>query len=278
MTHNKTIIVIINTIIVIAISYFLVQLLWLYLGKNISNDNLSNIYNFNKQINKQTIKIKPIFGEIITQSINPLQKVKKVVPQKTKLNLKLKGIWLDDNNYQKSYVLINVSGKDKVYKLNDSISSLAIIKDIYKNYITINRSGTIESLYLRANNNKLLAIVSNTNTNNRSLKTNLSKNDMIELRKIHSQLKKNPWKLSQIMRINPYYKNGILQGFKIRPGREAVLFKKLGLQSGDVAYKINAKKLSFKNLTKVLSSVLNNNTIIIDIYRKQTPLSLTLKL
>ncbi len=277
MTYNKIIITIVNTIIIIFISYFLVQLLWLYLGKNISNDNLSSTANFNKKTHKKIIQIKPIFGEIITKSIKTVQRSKQVVPQKTKLNLKLKGIWLDDNNYKNSYVLINVSGKDKVYKLNDSISSLAIIKDIYKNYITIDRSGTLESLYLRANNSKLTTIVSD-NISSNILNPKLSSRDVGQLKNIRNQLKKNPRALSQIMRINPYYKNNILQGFKIRPGREAILFKKLGLQSGDVAYKVNAKKLSFRNLAKVLGSVLNNNTIIIDIYRGEVPLSLTLKL
>lgn len=273
---NK-IINLINIILVIFIAYFSVQLSWLFL---LDEDNIvikNTDTNSNKNKIKKTVILKPIFGKAKKAKITT-NKIANTNLATTKLNIKLKGIWLESADDSNKYALITINNKDKVYVIGDKISSLATIVNINIDHIIINRSGNLESLYLREKSENKASVRTNNKSTVKAIDPELSSNDITELQDIRKQLKTNPWRLSQIMKIHPYYKNNKLQGFKIRPGKKVRLFNRLKLRSGDIVYKINGDSLQFKNLNKVLNAVLTNNTIVIDIYRDKKALSLTLKL
>lgn len=263
-----------NYLLLIVLAYFIVQFFWLLLPKQ---DNASlGLSPIKSQVKTKMPKALALFGELAKKEAPT---PKKSTLTKTKLNLVLHGIWLNSKDPKKSYVIVELSGQDKIYHLNDSISSLATIEDIQENFITLNRSGTMEALYLRKNNNNVrFDEAPATTKETRTFKPRLNSIEKRKLNKIRRELKTNPWKLAQIMNIAPHYRSGKLIGFKVQPGRERHLFYQLGLESGDVVYQVNGSALSFSQLNTVLNTVVSNGNISIDFYRNGTEHSLTLNL
>ena len=275
----QKIVPIINHWLLILLAYVLVQLTWAWLTYKVNYINDSIESKQNKQIGLEikTPKTLPIFGQIKLE--NPI--IAKAVQQtrrvKTKLNLVLKGVWFNKNDNLKSYVIIQLSSRDKIYHINDKISSLATLVEIKTDYVTLNRSGQLEVLYLRKNSHQEYNKKQVSKTTS-ILKPNLNNTDKRQLNHIRKELKNNPWKLSQIMSIKPYYQRGKLKGFKIRPGKERHLFYNLGLKVDDIVYAVNGETLTFSKLNAVLNAVINNGNINIGFYRNNITYSLILNL
>lgn len=272
MFIHKGIITFINYLLFIILAYALVELAWLLLLPAYQGVNTNGLVQVKQKQYNQPIA-KALFGEIAKKAI--IKKKAKVV--KTRLNLILKGVWLNQEVVEKSYVIIEISGKDKIYYLDDKISSLAIIVEIHQRYIILNRSGIRESLYLRKNESTLTT-KETTIEEKTKLKPTLNNRERKQLNKIRDSLKTNPWSLSKIMKLKPFYKSGQLVGFKIRPGKERRLFYKLGLEPGDIVYKINGSQLVFSELNDVLNGVIRGGSVSIDLYRNDRQYFLVLNL
>ncbi len=266
----------VNHILLVVLAGFLVQTTWLLLAPTTDDEKIYSSKAFSNKKPQKTLTFKPIFGEVIVQKT--VVKKAPVRHIQTKLNLKLKGVWLNHKYPKKSYAIIELSGQDKIYYPQDKISSLATLTEVAADYITLNRSGQIEVLYLRTPSKKLAVEQAQPVAQSTKLQPTLSNIDKTQLNNIRKTLKTNPWKLAQIMSINPSYKNGKLQGFKIRPGSQRTLFYKLGLAVNDVVYEINGKSLEISQLNAVLNTVVNNGNITIGFYRNNISHSLILNL
>ncbi len=270
---NTKLVTSLNLGLLVLLAYILVDFFWLIMLPQLDNNQVDQIITAKPITQDKMPEAKALFGKKQLRQKAVVEK--KIV--KSKLNLELKGVWLNNQQLQKSYAIIKISGVDKIFYLNDRISSLAKLVEININFVVLDRSGQLEALYLRKNN-KDLVIDEKASASANDIVPNLNSREKSRLNKIRKDLKNNPWKLSQILNVKPSYKSGELIGFEIRPGRERNLFYKLKLEPGDVVHSINGQRLSLSTMQAALNTVVDNSDISIGFYRKKNDKTLVLNL
>lgn len=198
----------------------------------------------NPPTNSQILKLPThLFGKLNS----PTKAYKHV--KKTRLNLVLIGI-LKQENY--ALAIIKHNSKEKIYKINDAINATASVKAIYSKYIIINHNGNDEKLSIKYKTgfkkqaNKQAKAVEQVKTKVVGVKETTKEPSLGKILAIKprdkSKLKKilsSPKSMLSAVEIQPNYKNDDLHGFVVYPGKEKALFKKIGLESGDVVLTIN---------------------------------------
>ena len=89
----------------------------------------------------------------------------------------------------------------------------------------------------------------------------------------------DPQSLMSLIRAEPFRKNGKLQGYRIRPGKDRQLLRKFGLRSGDVVTAVNGvpmdNPLKALELMRDLGSA---TSLTVDIERRGVPQSFTFQI
>jgi len=171
--------------------------------------------------------------------------------KKTRLNLVLVGIL---NQKNQALAIIKQNNKEKIYKINDAINASASVKAIYSSYIIINHDGNDEKLSIKYRT----AFKKTIKTKDREIKAVepkveqkkpakqqsssealIDSTDKIKLEEMLS----SPTKMLSAITVQPNYKGDDLHGFIVYPGKERILFKKIGLKSGDIILTINGIEL-----------------------------------
>ena len=65
----------------------------------------------------------------------------------TKMNLLLRGVIANEEDAQFNSAIIQVSNKDKVYFIGDTITGSASLSQVHKDYVVINLAGKLEKLF-----------------------------------------------------------------------------------------------------------------------------------
>ena len=190
--------------------------------------------------------------------------------ENTPLNLILVGILSKQDS--PSVIIIKEGGKEKIYQINDFITPNTILKEVFSQYIIIERNGALEKLEIKRNKMS-------------TEKTLFSSNSKLEapkkliLRGYLQDLKTNPEKLLDVLSVQPNMRNGQLRGFIIAPGSEKALFEELGFQINDIILNINNRELNNLSQAIKLREVLAEKTIFdIIIERKGQIKSLSINL
>ncbi len=178
------------------------------------------------------------------------QKVKK-----TNLDVTLIGI------IKKSTPLAIIKFANKqveIYGINDSIRGIAVVKAIENDFVIINYNGKDEKLVIErpidpailgklvdASNKKIQVSPKSKPTPEPSAPkpVAISNSEKQTLKRYLQRARINPMSLLGVIRVEPFFSNGALIGFKVFPGREVALFNTIGLKSGDIVTEINGVKL-----------------------------------
>jgi general secretion pathway protein C len=165
-------------------------------------------------------------------------KAKPISAPETHLDLTLDGI-LAWNVPDRSRALIRGSdNKEKLYAVGDKVPGGAKISDIYSNRVILRRGGGYETLRLKRKGIKLAQTQNSTPGN---MSAAIRQHDYGAIR---NQIMQNPDKITQIMRLQPVYNNGDLQGYRVYPGSKRKLFQSLGLKPGDIVTSVNGINLN----------------------------------
>jgi len=159
----------------------------------------------------------------------------------TRLNLVLVGILSGQKN---SSVIISKEGdKEKIYQINDFITPNTILKEIFSQYVILDRNGGMEKLEIKREN---MDISYTANTSD----FKITQPNKLKLKNYLKDLKTNPEDLFDVLSVQPNFINGKLRGFIIAPGIENELFKDLGFEKNDIIININNSDLN--NLTEAI--------------------------
>lgn len=166
--------------------------------------------------------------------------------ENTRLNLILVGILSKQEN--PSVIISKEGGKEKIYKINDLITPNTTLKEIFSQYVILDRNGSIEKLEIkRMKVNSTKMTTSNVDNTSSFQMTESNKSKLKSYLKV---LKTQPENLFDILSVQPNFKNGKLRGFIIAPGSEKELFKDLGFQKNDIILNINNSELN--NLSQAI--------------------------
>ncbi len=157
-------------------------------------------------------------------------------PQST-ANLLLAGT-IATQDPKRGVAIISAGGPSKVYSVGDNIGG-ATLHSVYLDHVILDRSGALETLLLP----RLLgpgmrgpAVTRRTGADPRTAAA---------VNNIRRMVQQDPGLLDQVMRTVPSYDSaaGKLRGFRAYPGRNRMIFSKLGLKTGDLVTAINGTAL-----------------------------------
>ncbi|CAC9979743.1 hypothetical protein [uncultured Gammaproteobacteria bacterium] len=148
-------------------------------------------------------------------------------------------------------IIKNGSDKAKIYQQGDQVTSSALLKDVAKDYVVIERDGKLEKILIKFNyvnpnnhpNGKIVDLDEFKPKASSSSSDGLSKAQKHKLGDYLKEISSNPKGLLSLISIAPNFSDGKLTGFKLNSGKEKRLFKELGFREHDIVTRINDKIL-----------------------------------
>ena len=169
------------------------------------------------------------------------------------LKLRLKGTIVDKNGKYSTAIIEDLAKKSQaLYHVGDKVKN-ALIKKIARTYVIINTGSRDEILAMNPDEIGKKSTPQIQRTGSGKIKV---------ARKLIEHSMSNLASIMQDALIKPYFRRGMVEGFKITRIRNGSLYSQLGLKNGDVLVAINNEKLDdprklltlydrFKNLNEI---------------------------
>ncbi|WED21924.1 type II secretion system protein GspC [Vibrio sp. JC009] len=173
---------------------------------------------------------------------------------KTRLNLVLVGA-VASSQPENSLAVISNKGNQSTYGVGEVIEGTrAKLKAVLIDRVIIDNSGRDETLMLEGIEYKKLTDNGRTSVRNSSDSGN---SPVSKLEAIRAEITQNPQVLLQYIRLSQVRnKEGKISGYRVRPGKDRVLFESVGLKNGDIATHLNGEELTDpKTMSKVWQSL-----------------------
>jgi general secretion pathway protein C len=223
-----------SVVLVIAIAWQLVQLLWLALDRAQPSETILPPAPVNvpgvarKGIDVQSIVAAHLFG--VPQSEAPAQ----AEVRDTQVNLVLSAVFAA-NDPSKGMAIIGESAQaTKVFGVGASVRPGILLHAVHADRVILDRGGSLEQLMLPKQNTAGLSI------NRAAPRPSAGSQFADNIRRIAET---NPTAFTEIVRPQPVFANGVQRGYRVYPGRNRQQFAKLGLQPGDLVLSINGTPL-----------------------------------
>ena len=241
---NRRLAAIASLLLIVACSWLLVEMTWMFFPEDdegfVPVQQRASSVNQQKQ---QTIK----FNQLTSANIFGVNE--KSVTQKqskapeTKLNLTLKGVLAATPMRMASAIIAQgKNGKEDIYGIGDKMPGGVTVKEIYPEYVMLERSGRLETL-------KLQKVSGIGNLQNAS-KTSSGKGGAASsgspeaaLKNIRSNILKNPASFGDYALPVVVKEKGKQIGYRLQPQQKGELLSELGIQNNDVITQINGIKL-----------------------------------
>ncbi len=169
----------------------------------------------------------------------------------TKLRLTLRGVIATGDREMARAIISEPAGEEKYYALDDKLPGGAVLKEIAADRVILQtRAGRMETLRLpkefggtgRHSSPASRATGRSRDFGNRN--RIVPRISAAELRDYRDKMLSNPQELVGLIRTRPVKEGGQIKGFKLFPGKDRALFKRLGLRSGDVIVSVNGMQLN----------------------------------
>jgi general secretion pathway protein C len=155
----------------------------------------------------------------------------------TRANLVLAGT-VATSDPKRGIAIISDGGPSKVYAVGDNVGG-ASLHSVYLDHVLLQRDGALESLKIP----RLMGPGMNAPPIVR--RSGVDPRTVAAVDNIRRRVEQDPGILDQVMHVVPSYDSaaGKLRGFRAYPGRNRVIFGKLGLKSGDLVTAVNGTPL-----------------------------------
>jgi general secretion pathway protein C len=165
--------------------------------------------------------------------------VKQDAPQ-TQLRLTLVGV-VASSKPSRALAVVTNNGKQNTYGINEVIDNTrATLIAVYNDRVIIRNNGRDETLMLEGlkfTKPSVTAAESQRNT----VQTN---SNTAELAKIKQEILSEPQTLFSYIRLSQVKKDGQIEGYRVNPGKNRILFDQVGLKANDLAVSINGNSLT----------------------------------
>jgi general secretion pathway protein C len=217
------------------------------------------------------IVAKHLFGQAQTASAQPGLAT---IPE-TQLKLVLRGVMASQDSHTATAIVADPSGHEDYYTVGKELPGGATLKEVHAQYIVLSRSGRLETLRLPTDALKVSnGVLASPAT---AVSPGVAPDAGALLQQYREQFLKNPQSLANLLQGEPYWQNGRLIGYRLRPGRDPGVLEKFGIQSGDVVTAINGVSLTDPGGRMELLRDMNNATQFnVDLIRGGRPLSISI--
>ncbi|MBS9778566.1 MAG: type II secretion system protein GspC [Gammaproteobacteria bacterium] len=202
--------------------------------------------------------------------------IQKITPEVLFPSIVLHGI-IANSNPKKSLAIVSWENRQFLTSIGDNIGKTeAILTAISDTNITISLAGSEkdipqvadQKIFNHQNPNKYSTIANTHRTRRNDYtvpKNNEQQSDITDvssgltIEKIRKELSTNPSKISRYVRFNPNFENGNMNGFRVSPGENQEIFKKIGLKNNDLITAISSADFKID---------INNSQSMLDIWSK----------
>ncbi|MBE0369800.1 type II secretion system protein GspC [Pseudoalteromonas aurantia] len=270
---------------VIYIAYLLSQMFWLLWPQpaNQALPSQSALYSSSSNvINTQAITNQHLFGRADAKAQEKPKPVVSDAPETT-LNVRLTGIVAVSLDDAAGFAIIESQGKQLTYEVKESIQGTrATLSRVLPDRVILDVSGRFETLMLDGiEYSKNVAMPVAAKSTGKSPKRKKS-SQLVASADISSQrdeLLKEPGKLFDYIRISRAMKEGQLIGYRLSPGKDPELFRKMGLKNNDLAVAINGYQLTdMKQAMSAMNELRNSSDASITIERDGQTISVQFSL
>ena len=228
-----------------------------------------------------------LFGKFeIKKEAPPAPVLSKEPPKPTRLNLKLKGIFASTIKDNARAIIADAKNSEDSYKVGDDLPGGAKLHQILTDKVILENRGKLETLLLPEDiapgdrnaggvvSRAPVAPAPSPSVSSGPIDTANAAPGAL-LRDIRDRLVSDPQSVMNLIRAQPFRKNGKLAGYRIRPGQDRQLLEKFGLRSGDVVTAINGVPMDnpLKAL-ELMRDLKSANSLSVDIERRGVPQSL----
>ncbi|PQJ64937.1 type II secretion system protein GspC [Photobacterium angustum] len=198
-----------------------------------------------------------LFGQYNAQPKAVEATVKKDAPQ-TRLNLKLVGV-VASSDPQSAFAVITNNGKQNTYGVNEVVDGTRVtLKAVYNDRVIISNSGRDETVMLEGLKfSKSAQPATQKSTSNKATKPNVDSSKLAEIKK---KILAQPQSLFSYIRLSQVKKDGEVQGYRVNPGKDRILFDSVGLKANDLAVAINGNSLTDPSVMAKLWAELSSAT------------------
>jgi general secretion pathway protein C len=190
-------------------------------------------------------------------------------PQST-ANLQLAGT-IATQDPKHGIAIISDGGPSKVYSVGDNVSG-ASLHSVYLDHVILDRGGVLETLQLPKQ------FVS---SGVAAPRRGASQRTVAAVENVRRMVQQDPGILDQVMRTVPSYDAaaGKLRGFRAYPGRNRMIFNRLGLKPGDLVTAINGTPLDDpQHSQEVFNTIQSSDHVVVTIERGGEKQDITLNI
>jgi len=266
-------------LVVVYIAFLMAKLFWLVWPEP-TNTPIQSSYSApentqSNRSNSSSILALNLFGKADAQPKKTSTRQEKVINNapETRLSINLTGIVAVSNNDKNGLAVIESQGQQVTYLVDDVVKGTrAKLAQVHPDRVILDVSGRFETLMLdgldftKTVSMPVLAeregerdfdqgpqdVEQIDATANEEVKSSI-----LETR---DELQQDPGKLFDYIRISQAMRDGELVGYRLSPGKDPALFKKMGLQNNDLAVSINGYQLT--DMQQAMSAIneLRNST------------------
>jgi general secretion pathway protein C len=247
------------------IAYLFAQITWLAIPQqnNASvlkaNGMQSTQASMPKQLNVKAIESLNLFGVFSQQKVEKTEELVIEDAPETRLKLTLTGV-VASSDTETSAAIIESSGKQETYSVGENIKGTrAVLEQVFNDRVLLKVSGRLETLMIEGLDfNKNVQAIKQVSKPQRATKKapakRFSSPNIVDQRNnkaltkstksLRKDLKDDPGKITDYLKISPKRENGKISGYRLMPGKDPTFFQNAGLKSGDVAVQMNGFNLT----------------------------------
>ena len=241
---NQRLAALASVLLIVACAWLLVEGTWMFFPQD-EDASLSVKQKAQPLVNKQSQQSnfkKLTTANVFGASEKAIVQKQSKVPE-TRLNLTLKGVLAATPMKMASAIIAQgKNGKEDIYGIGDKMQGGVIVKEIYPEYVVLERNGRLETLKLQ----KISGV-----GNLRSSAKPYSKTGGViskgtpeaALKQIRSNILKNPASFGEYALPVVVKENGNQIGYRLQPQKKGQLLSEIGIQRNDVITQINGVKL-----------------------------------
>ena len=266
---SRTLPMAVAALLVVTIAWELVQLTWMLLDRKGPDANVISVAP--PPPGTQTRK-GPDISSIVNAHVFDRANVAKIAEPDappTQMNLVLSAVLASTDPSKGLAVIGESAANGKVYAVGATVRSGTRLHAVYPDYVVLDRNGSLERLALPRQS------VLTTTPRAASVAAAPAPNQFAEnLRRIAET---NPSAITDVMRPQPVFANGVQRGFRVYPGRDRQRFQKLGLQPGDLVLAVNGTPLDDPQRgQEIFNTIGASDRVTVTIERNGQPQELTL--
>ncbi len=268
--------------------YIVAKLIWLWIGFFQPPQQVEPVVQTRpQQTNRPAVDINKLVSLHVFGEAGRVEE-ETVQAEETRLNLKLLGTYVSDEE-ELSSAIIQANGRDeKAYFINDKlqVSGNVVLEKVETLKVILKNNGKLETLTLEEQLNqsalekpKQSLVPSEPGAGERTIDKRRDSRLTSELAEMKDKVFTDPQSLADLAKFEQVVdESGVVTGYKVAPGSDPRMFARLGLRRNDVIKSVNGTQLNEQGLLGIANELTSADSLEITIERDGQPVTLLLGL